>query len=162
MHPPGAGEQGVQGAGGEAAPAALAAPMQPVEAATIASGPVDKNPAVPVNTTAPGLSVAPSSAMTTPSPAPLPNPAPVAATPDGGMQPARALKPLPPPLPASAGTKNPPRYDTSLETTLPAGLTSIQPAAIPAQMSRALDSYRKLLEQRDRQAVPVPGLDFQS
>jgi len=29
-------------------------------------------------------------------------------------------------------------------------------------MTRALDSYRKMMQDRSREAVPVPGLDFQS
>lgn len=87
--------------------------------------------------------------------------------------PARALKPLPPPLPSGFTIHNPPPIDTGgLGRSLPARLSPagtqpvatgpVDPATVPAAMTRALDSYRKMMQERNRDAVPVPGLDFQS
>jgi hypothetical protein len=88
-------------------------------------------------------------------------------------QPTRTLKPLPAPLPAGFSIRNPAPIDTSgLGRSIPASLTPagtqpvatgpVDPANVPAAMTRALDSYRKMMQERNREAVPVPGLDFQS
>ena len=88
-------------------------------------------------------------------------------------QPTRSLKPLPAPLPAGFTIRNPSPIDTGgLGRSMPARLTpagnpsvgaaSVDTAAVPAAMTRALDSYRKMMQERSRDAVPVPGLDFQS
>jgi hypothetical protein len=84
------------------------------------------------------------------------------------LQSNRTLKPLPPPLPAGFTIRNPPPIDTGgLGRSLPAKLTpanlqQVDTATVPAAMTRALDSYRKMMQERNREAVPVPGLDFQS
>jgi len=44
----------------------------------------------------------------------------------------------------------------------PANTGAVDTGAVPAAMTRALDSYRKMMQERNREAVPVPGLDFQS
>lgn len=88
-------------------------------------------------------------------------------------QPTRTLKPLPAPLPAGFNIRNPAPIDTSgLGRSIPIRLTPagtqpvatgpVDPANVPAAMTRALDSYRKMMQERNRDAVPVPGLDFQS
>jgi hypothetical protein len=85
-------------------------------------------------------------------------------TPAALSQPTRALKPLPPPLPAGFEVRNPPPLDTGgLGRSLgPSNPQHVDTAAVPAAMTRALDSYRKMMQDRSRDAVPVPGLDFQS
>jgi hypothetical protein len=79
-------------------------------------------------------------------------------------QPTRPLKPLPPPLPAGFEVRNPSPIETmGLGRSLgPSNLQHVDTAAVPAAMTRALDSYRKMMQDRSRDAVPVPGLDFQS
>jgi hypothetical protein len=88
-------------------------------------------------------------------------------------QPTRALKPLPAPLPAGFAIHNPAPIDTGgLGRSMPSRLTPagnpsvgtapVDTATVPAAMTRALDSYRKMMQERSRDAVPVPGLDFQS
>jgi hypothetical protein len=79
-------------------------------------------------------------------------------------QPARPLKPLPPPLPAGFEVRDPSPLDTGgLGRSLgPANGQHVDTAEVPAAMTRALDSYRKMMQERSREAVPVPGLDFQS
>jgi hypothetical protein len=147
-------------------PALASAPTQPVFAAqpqVIGAGSVtDSLPVVIPQTAA-------TSARVTAAPSPD--------TPDNGargagekplLQASRTLKPLPPPLPAGFAVHNPPPIDTSgLGRSLPAKLTPagaerVDPATVPAAMTRALDSYRKMMQERSREAVPVPGLDFQS
>jgi len=87
----------------------------------------------------------------------------VAAAPSAS-QPTRILKPLPPPLPAGFEVRNPSPVDTGgLGRSLgPSNAQHVDTAAVPAAMTRALDSYRKMMQDRSREAVPVPGLDFQS
>jgi hypothetical protein len=87
----------------------------------------------------------------------------VAAAPSAS-QPTRILKPLPPPLPAGFEVRNPSPVDTGgLGRSLgPLNAQHVDTAAVPAAMTRALDSYRKMMQDRSREAVPVPGLDFQS
>ncbi|MFZ5791380.1 MAG: hypothetical protein ACOY3L_11850 [Pseudomonadota bacterium] len=121
--------------------------------------------AAPVGSAAAALTLRPPTLPATPFPATMPTtPGEIAApAPTAGLQPARSLKPLPPPLPPTTGLRQPPPIDTSgLSASLPMAIDAERPSAIPAAMTRALDSYRKLLEERDRAAVPVPGLDFQS
>jgi hypothetical protein len=97
-----------------------------------------------------------------------PSVAPAGEAANPALQPARNLKPLPPPLPAGFTIHNPPPIDTGgLGRSMPAKLApaSAEPvdtATVPAAMTRALDSYRKMMQDRSREAVPVPGLDFQS
>lgn len=84
------------------------------------------------------------------------------------LQPSRTMKPLPAPLPAGFTVHNPPPIDTGgLGRSMPAKLAPantgpVDTGAVPAAMTRALDSYRKMMQERNREAVPVPGLDFQS
>lgn len=121
--------------------------------------------AASVGSTAAALTTRPPALSATPSPSIMPTAVgPITApAPASGFQPARNLKPLPPPLPPTAGLRPPPPIDTSgLAASLPAGIGADRPRTVPAAMTNALDSYRKLLEERDRAAVPVPGLDFQS
>jgi hypothetical protein len=121
--------------------------------------------AAPVGSAAAALAMRPPAPPATPFPATMPTGAGeiAASAPPAGLQPARALKLLPPPLPPTTSPRQPPPIDTSgLSASLPTAIDAARPSAIPAAMTRALDSYRKLLEQRDRAAVPAPGLDFQS
>jgi hypothetical protein len=132
-------------------PAATAQPASSAQPQVIGAGSVtDSLPVVLPQTAA-------ASARVTEAPS-------AAAAADPALQPARTLKPLPPPLPAGFTVRNPAPIDTQgLGRSLgPANLKPVDTANVPAAMSRALDSYRKMMQERSREAVPVPGLDFQS
>jgi hypothetical protein len=132
-------------------PAATAQPASAAQPQVIGAGSVtDSLPVVLPQTAA-------ASARVTEAPS-------AAAAADPALQPARTLKPLPPPLPAGFTVRNPAPIDTQgLGRSLgPANLKPVDTANVPAAMSRALDSYRKMMQERSREAVPVPGLDFQS
>jgi hypothetical protein len=108
--------------------------------------------------------IPPQTAASTPRVTEAPSVAPSGEAANPALQPARALKPLPPPLPAGFAVRNPPPVDTNgLGRSLdPSNAEHVNTAAVPAAMTRALDSYRKMMQDRSREAVPVPGLDFQS
>ncbi|MGH6939664.1 hypothetical protein [Hypericibacter sp.] len=143
-------------------PAASVPPPASSQPQIIGAGSVsDSLPVVMPQTAAASSRVTEAPSLTAPSGAATLNP------------PARALKPLPAPLPAGFTIHNPPPIDTGgLGRSMPAKLTPagsqpvatgpVDPATVPAAMTRALDSYRKMMQERNRDAVPVPGLDFQS
>jgi len=108
--------------------------------------------------------VIPQTAASTPRVTEAPSVAASNAAANQALPPARSLKPLPPPLPAGFAIHNPPPVDVNgLGRSLgPSNVEHVDTAAVPAAMTRALDSYRKMMQDRSREAVPVPGLDFQS